>query len=171
MCFSRVLDKINVILFFGVFSADDQSNDFISITELHTMSETVIFHGDRYEWWQCKTCGAWGVVPEVVMEWQRENAGYHYCHAGHQWGWDKGQRQKQMDDLRRERDRLTQNAAHLEDEIRERDRLIAVARQETERVRKRAHSGVCPCCQRSFANVLRHMKSKHPNVTPITKSA
>lgn len=28
--------------------------------------------------------------------------------------------------------------------------------------KKRAAKGVCPCCNRSFVNVARHMASKHP---------
>lgn len=27
---------------------------------------------------------------------------------------------------------------------------------------KRVHKGVCPCCNRSFVNLQRHMKTKHP---------
>lgn len=27
---------------------------------------------------------------------------------------------------------------------------------------KRVQNGVCPCCNRSFWNLERHMKSKHP---------
>jgi hypothetical protein len=29
-------------------------------------------------------------------------------------------------------------------------------------MRKRIQSGVCPCCNRTFENLGRHMKSKHP---------
>lgn len=29
---------------------------------------------------------------------------------------------------------------------------------------KRTHNGVCPCCNRSFVNLQRHMKTKHPEV-------
>lgn len=29
---------------------------------------------------------------------------------------------------------------------------------------KRVHKGVCPCCNRSFVNLQRHMKTKHPEV-------
>lgn len=27
---------------------------------------------------------------------------------------------------------------------------------------KRVHKGVCPCCNRSFINLQKHMKTKHP---------
>jgi hypothetical protein len=30
------------------------------------------------------------------------------------------------------------------------------------RTEKRAKAGVCPCCRRTFQQLVRHMKSKHP---------
>ena len=30
------------------------------------------------------------------------------------------------------------------------------------RVKKRVGNGICPCCNRTFTNLMRHMKSKHP---------
>ena len=30
-------------------------------------------------------------------------------------------------------------------------------------MKKRAQAGVCPCCTRTFTNVARHMKTKHPD--------
>jgi hypothetical protein len=30
------------------------------------------------------------------------------------------------------------------------------------KAKKRAAAGVCPCCHRTFQNVARHMRSKHP---------
>jgi hypothetical protein len=36
------------------------------------------------------------------------------------------------------------------------------ARNELKRVRVRVHHGVCPCCNRSFQNLRRHMETKHP---------
>lgn len=31
------------------------------------------------------------------------------------------------------------------------------------RTRNRIANGVCPCCDRSFTNLQRHMASKHPD--------
>lgn len=30
---------------------------------------------------------------------------------------------------------------------------------------KRVHKGICPCCNRTFVNLERHMKTKHPEVS------
>jgi hypothetical protein len=36
------------------------------------------------------------------------------------------------------------------------------AEQSHARLKKRIKNGVCPCCQRSFQNLHRHLKTKHP---------
>lgn len=75
--------------------------------------------------------------------------------------------------LRRERDRLKQEQAYLEDRARQ-------AREEAEherrrangykghaaRITKRAKAGVCPCCNRTFVQLARHMATQHPQFTP-----
>lgn len=35
-----------------------------------------------------------------------------------------------------------------------------------ERLRKRVQNGVCPCCNRTFQNLARHMAIKHPEKKP-----
>ena len=86
--------------------------------------------------------------------------------------------QTEEEKLRLERDRLKQQLAQKDDEIRDSYRRVE---QETERavraeksqarLMKRASSGVCPCCTRTFSNVARHMKSKHPNVVPLEQKS
>lgn len=46
------------------------------------------------------------------------------------------------------------------------ERQLEAAQKDAERLRKRAQNGVCPCCKRSFPNLRRHMKSRHPEVAP-----
>ena len=62
--------------------------------------------------------------------------------------------------LRRERDQLKQQLAYKDDEI-------AAKGKQLTRLQKRIHAGVCPCCNRTFTNVARHMKTKHPNVVSL----
>ena len=37
-------------------------------------------------------------------------------------------------------------------------------RMKAEKQLKRVHNGVCPCCNRSFQNLQKHMKTKHPEI-------
>ena len=70
--------------------------------------------------------------------------------------------------LRQERDRLIQRMAEKDDEIkRQRDRKEAAQRQASAfkgvvtRTKNRIAGGACPCCNRTFQNLARHMATKH----------
>jgi len=90
-----------------------------------------------------------------------------FCPYGHEQVFAEGERE--VDQLRRERDRLKQQMARVEEEKLD---LIAkaalarsqadAARRETVRLKKRAAAGVCPCCKRTFDELARHMRAKHP---------
>lgn len=43
------------------------------------------------------------------------------------------------------------------------------ARKKAERKLTRVHNGTCPCCNRHFMNLERHMKTKHPEIAPKKK--
>jgi DNA repair exonuclease SbcCD ATPase subunit len=74
--------------------------------------------------------------------------------------------------LRRERDRLTQRLAEKDDELRRQrerveaaERRGAAARGQVTKIKNRIGHGVCPCCNRTFENLHRHMASQHPTFT------
>jgi RNase P subunit RPR2 len=127
--------------------------------------DTIQFAGETHVINRCGNCGVWHTVPLIVYETHQREGGYFSCPNGHARGWDKSSSGNEA--IRRERDRLKQNEARLIEEAREVEvaRLKAVASKV--RLQKRIHNGVCPCCSRSFANLRKHMATKHPNVTPI----
>lgn len=119
----------------------------------------------------CITCGVTYTFPKRVWDNHRQNGGYHTCCNGHLQGWSKSG--SETDRLRLERDRLKQQIAQKDDEIQlERDRANRLKRSraamqgQVTRIKRRAKNGVCPCCNRSFKNLARHMKTKHPNFDP-----
>ena len=127
--------------------------------------ETIVIRGRRFIVDECGSCGVFFVIPELVYTNHRDHGGYSYCSNGHTWGWKEGR--IQTDAMRRERDRLKQDNARLEDEKAAALREAVSAKAQTMQVRRRAAAGVCPCCNRTFQNVQRHMKTKHPNVVPL----
>jgi len=90
-----------------------------------------------------------------------------YCTYGHQQHFAQGETEAEK--LRRERDRLKQQAAFKDEMIANANRR-ALNAERTASARKgqitplknRAAAGVCPCCNRTFENIRRHMASKHP---------
>jgi NMD protein affecting ribosome stability and mRNA decay len=111
----------------------------------------------------CGECGIQFAAPRWYFQARRDgdqNVKTFYCPNGHPRAFVESENVK----LRRERDRLIQQAARLEDERRAAERAAAKERQERQRLEKRIGAGVCPCCSRTFQQLARHMKNKHPEV-------
>lgn len=104
------------------------------------------------------------VVYKAALE-RREGMQF-YCPNGHPQHYVSGE--SECTTLRRERDRLKQEQARLQDAIRhereraehERNRANGYKGAAT-RMKNRARAGVCPCCNRHFVNLERHMTAKH----------
>ena len=131
------------------------------------MAEIITIKGNPHVVTQCGTCGVWFTVPEIVWESHRREGGYQTCPNGHARGWKTGEEQRERDAIRLERDRLKQDAARLEDELAAERRRTATAEKKILQIQRRAGAGVCPCCNRTFQALSRHMKNKHPDVVPM----
>jgi hypothetical protein len=130
---------------------------------------TVILNGERHVVTQCGACAVWHTVPEMVWDTQVREGGFHCCPNGHSRGWNKGTDEVERENIRRERDRLKQDAARLADEVTAQQRRADEAEKKVLQIKRRAAAGVCPCCNRTFLNIQRHMKSKHANVIPLSQ--
>jgi hypothetical protein len=127
--------------------------------------------GDSFRLMQCGNCGVWHAFPEERYQSALQEGGFWHCPNGHQRGWDKGQTPNALDALRRERDNLKQQNARLADDATaawrtanaEHDRH-KLTLQKLKAVEQRVGGGVCPCCNRTFQQLARHMQSKHPDV-------
>lgn len=117
----------------------------------------------------CK-CEVW--IPDALYEAAQRSRGANgirfYCAYGHSQYFCIGESEEQK--LRRERDRLTQRVAEKDDEIkRQRDlreateRQLSAQRGIVTRIKNRVGKGVCPCCNRFFSNLSRHMSGEHPD--------
>lgn len=112
-------------------------------------------------------CGECGIEFQVPAPWQqerKENGKTWFCPNGH----SRVYRESDADALRRERDQLVQRIAQKDDEIRHQremrdaaERRVSAAKGQITRLKKRAANGVCPCCNRSFADLHKHMQTKH----------
>ncbi len=103
-------------------------------------------------------CDAYFAVPEqVVREWKRTQRKWACPYCGMtRWFVGKTDEQKRIEALQRRNERMQQEVIH------ERERAQRVSNQYS-RMRKRIQNGVCPCCNRTFQNLARHMASEHPD--------
>lgn len=120
----------------------------------------------------CPSCGVTYALPERLVMDRREKGGEWYCPNGHALGFSK----TDADRLREDAAKLR---AKLDDEKRNTDwwkQRNQEARKEAEhqearangykgaltKFKKRVGNGVCPCCNRTFVDLGRHMETKHP---------
>jgi hypothetical protein len=96
-----------------------------------------------------------------------------YCPAGHGQVFVTGETAENK--MRRELARLKQREAMLIDEKRqererrqEAERSASAHKGVATRIKKRAAAGVCPCCNRTFDNLRKHMATKHPKFSKET---
>jgi hypothetical protein len=107
---------------------------------------------------ECPVCFITYAAPKRLFEAKCRNGSSFFCPNGHSLSFHDDENDK----LRRERDQLKQQLAEKDDRI---DELVAAKYAvitEAKRLARRAHAGTCPHCQRSFANMARHIRHQHP---------
>lgn len=114
----------------------------------------------------CTECGVSYAIADAYERRRRADHANFWCPNGH------AQHYPQKNEAEKQRERaekLERRLANRDEDLRSerashastRGRLTATKGQLT-KTRKRIANGVCPCCNRSFANVERHMAGQHP---------
>ena len=106
----------------------------------------------------CHSCGVCYAIPERLDTDRRENGGSFYCPNGHGEVYRESDVKALEIKLARERQTHDQTSA----ELRDTKKSLIAQKGQTTKLKNRVSNGVCPCCNRSFVNLQRHMKTKHP---------
>lgn len=126
---------------------------------------------------RCCNCNVLFAVTKEFQEQRYADKQSFYCPNGHGQSYQgKTEEQKlreKLDAEIRTRQRAEQNVAMYADDAREaRERAEHERRRangykgHAAKITKRAKAGVCPCCNRHFTALERHMATKHPTFTP-----
>jgi len=121
------------------------------------MSET-LYRTQTLTTMTCCVCGVLYAMPETLRRDRKEDGGFWCCPNGHRSCYRESDLRKAERELARERASHDQTKAHCHTL---RDARMRAERSLT-RTKKRIGQGVCPCCNRYFANLGRHMSQKHP---------
>jgi len=114
---------------------------------------------------ECWVCG----MPFAITEGfqyaaERKHLTFH-CPNGCRLSFGESEADKLKKQLARERAKHDQTKARAEENwaaYEAEQRSKAAVSGHLTRVKKRVQNGVCPCCNRHFKDVQRHMASKHP---------
>lgn len=112
-----------------------------------------------------ETCYSCGCIFGMTVEFQENRLAdkqRFFCPNGHgqsYTGKSASERAREAEVARDEAERARRAAEARAQALR--DQLDA-AERERKRHEERTKNGVCPCCKRSFVQLQRHMKAKHP---------
>lgn len=115
-------------------------------------------------------CGVSFAVPEWLDVQLRRSHRSFYCPHGHPQSFrgksDLELAKEETERVRKNFEQRLKWAEESEKSARERavrnERRANAFKGVATRVKKRIGNGVCPCCNRTFQNLMAHMKTKHP---------
>jgi uncharacterized Zn finger protein (UPF0148 family) len=113
----------------------------------------------------CADCGMPFAVPADFERRRREDGKTFYCPQGCKNVYTKSEVDRLREQLRwaeRQRDWAQTAKRAADDQARTSEYRRRAAVGQLTKMRKRVANGVCPCCQRTFANLAAHIAEKHP---------
>lgn len=119
----------------------------------------------------CYNCSVSFAMTVKLNDRRRSDQKSFWCPNGHQQSYCKSTESKLKERLEKQVDENRE----LEARLGKTQEFLANARHSARahkgahtKTRKRVSHGVCPCCNRTFDNLARHMKGQHPNYAEAT---
>lgn len=126
------------------------------------MVETMVYTGTLVVQ-ECCSCGVRFAIPEGLNKRALQERGstgtVFFCPLGHR-QWYIGETDAEKE--KRRRLDAEARATAIRDQLEAEKRSHAATKGAHTKTKRRVARGVCPCCNRTFANVHRHMESQHP---------
>jgi uncharacterized Zn finger protein (UPF0148 family) len=123
----------------------------------------------------CPVCGVAYAGPAQLFESRRADHGSFYCPNGHSLSYpQQSDAEKAQAEAEKYKKLWKQEQKYAADVLNERNaaqRSLRATKGVLTRTKNRIANGVCPCCNRSFAQLERHMQTKHPEYTKEETSA
>jgi hypothetical protein len=108
-------------------------------------------------------CGVACAIPShLYSHMQKDSANGAYCPLGHKFFFTESYKEM-YERERKERENAERRTRATRDLLHAEERSHAATRGHLTRTKKRVYNGICPCCKRSFADLGRHMHTKHPD--------
>ena len=116
-----------------------------------------------------ENCDAIIIMPNDVMDQFKNDHEFWHCYRGHSQHFSgKSDKEKLKDKLRMAEKRAewaNEGTRKANDRADRAERSLTATKGHVTRQKKRAAAGVCPCCNRTFKQLARHMKMQHPSYT------
>jgi len=138
------------------FDGDESESGVTTTITLETLLELVT----------CVRCGVPFAAPVDMLARRRDDHGAFYCPNGHSLSFpqqtDAEKAQAEVEKYKQLWKAEQRYAAGALEERNAAQRSLTATKAAHTRTKNRIANGVCPCCNRSFANLHNHMQTKHP---------
>lgn len=114
----------------------------------------------------CYKCGITFAMPQYFKTKRQEDTENFWCPNGHPQAFIKSEAQKlreQLEAEKRNSEWWRSVAKNRDSQIKGVNIQLGKVKAKLKRTETRVGNGVCPCCNRSFVALARHMKTKHPD--------
>jgi hypothetical protein len=108
----------------------------------------------------CCGCAIVFAMPDELRARLKRDGGTFYCPNGHAQHFTQTETDRLrglLEEANRSKTQLAASYASLQSDY---DTL----QRAKKRIEKRIHAGTCPCCNRTFQNLARHMATKHKEI-------
>ena len=126
---------------------------------------TQIQHTTMLTTLECPCCNMLFAITNRFMADRRVDGAAFYCPQGHK----QSYYETEVDRLKKQVARMTAESDQMQARLKtvraERDsnaRKVIAQKAAKTRIKNRIKNGVCPCCNRYFENVHKHMLNQHP---------
>ncbi len=121
----------------------------------------------------CYLCGViFGMEAEYLQHRLNDKKSF-YCPNGHSQAYiGKTEAEKLREELEAEKKRTelaNRRASNATERAQNLDRRLSAAKGQQTKLKNRIANGVCPCCQRSFVNLQRHIAGQHPDFPGVSE--
>lgn len=107
----------------------------------------------------CVSCGTPYAVEATLWQKLKDYGGRFYCPNGHSQSYTTPELQKAQQRIKS----LEAWSKTQENQIQQEKYQHAATKGKLTKFKNRVAAGVCPCCNRTFQNLQRHMTGQHPN--------
>ena len=116
---------------------------------------------------QLHECPSCGIVYGLTVDYEdrrRQDHETFYCPNGHNLSYKQESREEK---LKRQLAYTSEDLARTQGRLLVTKRQKAAAKGQLTKTKRRVANGVCPCCNRTFADLAAHMHGQHPEYGEI----
>lgn len=126
----------------------------MAYTVTHTVEVEVI---------TCADCGSPFGIEANMIKGLRKSHETFYCPKGHRNYYGESKEEKEIKKLKETLQAETERSEWWKHEAETKAKQLSATKGQLTKTKNRLAGGVCPCCNRQFINLARHMAGQHPD--------